>query len=759
MNHAYRNYSKVMTPASLAEIAIGVSWVTFLSLLVIALFNAPGTMYQGQDGLWAAWNAQATLSHGKFLDLSPYNIFSGTGSMFLPNLPWVNPGALALGLPFKQSVVYVLSYLVYALVAGGSIYLLCRRLGLSPVIGTLAAQLHILVLFPPFYLFFEAIEWYAAAPMYAQLSAVLNLICCLFVLCGSLRRPVLNAMAALGIVLLTLIGLISSVMSFPLFVISYSTGIVVLIFASAADRRQLAWKIGAGLLTLLVLVVMGLPDYYLGTIATSARTPGMPGNWQWMLSLQGWIDLIRDSHLCDNDPRTLLCRGEKNYIFHFQAFALFGAGMTAIYGAVAHRRILAAIALWYIAIVGMQHLYAMLYQGGRLGAVSVFSSHFFVWPTYAFAAIFCASAIPSAGKLIGMAVVRWSAAVPVRWLMRLGTALGVIALLVAAPAGSVYVQRESAPMINGTPQYLKNFDPEPVPIVAYLAKASALSVGDPFRGYTATIWGDPDGRIRKDYANVAEVEKANSWRLHYLLHEINQKRAGNTFSEMSLWMFNVPTAEEYGQWVSRQLFVFVQELLAPPDSELFVKKLRILSYDFGILRSMGVRFVISNEELAHSGVRRVLSQEVADYNVHLYEIANPNIANYSPVVPIVAETAEQTFSLIRQHRAALDHYVIVAGPVAGAFVPASATRMTMIKDGIRFSGTSAGRSLVLLPVQYSQCLRSSDPRIKLRRANLIQTLAEFEGSVQADITFDFGLFGSGKCRIKDGEDLKRMGLQ
>ncbi len=716
-------------------------------------------MYQGQDGLWASWNAQATLNYGKFLDLSPYNIFSGTGSMFLPNLPWVNPGALALGLPFKQSVVYVLSYLVYALVVGGSIYLLCRRLDLSPVISTLAAQLHILVLFPPFYLFFKAIEWYAAAPMYAQLSAVMNLTCCLFVLCGSLRHPVYNAMTALGIVLLTLIGLTSSVMSFPLFMISYSTGIVVLIFASAANRKQLTWKIGAGLLTLLVLVIMGFPDYYLGTIATSARTPDVPGSWQWILSLQGWIDLIRNSHLCDNDPRTLLCRGKENYIFHFQVFALFGAIMTAIYGVLSHRRILAALALWYVAIIGIQHLYAMLYQGGQLGAISVFSSHFFVWPTYTFAAIFCASAIASIGRLIGMAVAHRSAVVPVHWLMRLRTALGVIALLAAAPVGSVYVQHKSALMINGTPQYLKNFIPEPVPIVTYLAKESALSVGDPFRGYTATIWGDPDGRIRKDYANVAEVEKTNSWRLHYLLHEINQKRAGSTFSEMSLWMFNVPTAEEYGQWVSKQLFVFVQKLLAPPDSELFVKKLRILSYDFEILRLMGVRFVISNEELAYSGVHRVMSQKVANYNVHLYEITNPNIANYSPVVPIVAETAEQTFSLIRQHRAALDHYVIVASPVAGTFVPASATEMTMIKDGIRFSGTSAGRSLVLLPVQYSQCLRPSDPRIKLHRANLMQTLAEFEGSAQVDITFDFGLFGGGKCRIKDGEDLKRMGLQ
>jgi hypothetical protein len=46
----------------------------------------------------------------------------------------------------------------------------------------------------------------------------------------------------------------------------------------------------------------------------------------------------------------------------------------------------------------------------------------------------------------------------------------------------------------------------------------------------------------------------------------------------------------------------------------------------------------------------------------------------------------------------------------------------------------------------------------LTRANLIQTLMSFDGMVDARLEFRFGLFADNRCRLRDGEDNKALGL-
>ena len=44
-----------------------------------------GGLYSNIDGSWAEWSAMSILHFGAPFDLSPFNLFSGTGSMYLPN--------------------------------------------------------------------------------------------------------------------------------------------------------------------------------------------------------------------------------------------------------------------------------------------------------------------------------------------------------------------------------------------------------------------------------------------------------------------------------------------------------------------------------------------------------------------------------------------------------------------------------------------------------------------------------------------------
>ena len=80
--------------------------------MIVGMHRMPLALYTPIDGEWAKWNVEAILHFGKVFDLSPYSMLAGMGSMYFPNLPWLNPGALALGLPFSDPTNNIISYAV-----------------------------------------------------------------------------------------------------------------------------------------------------------------------------------------------------------------------------------------------------------------------------------------------------------------------------------------------------------------------------------------------------------------------------------------------------------------------------------------------------------------------------------------------------------------------------------------------------------------------------------------------------------------------
>ena len=131
-------------------------------------------MYGNHDGHWASWNARGILEWGGFLDFSPFSPLTGTGSLFLPNLPWLNPGALALAIPAPLPLRHLASMLVYLAELSASLYLLYRHLEFSREQSFLATILYICIFFIPFSGFTLALPWYTLAPVNAHLIAAMN---------------------------------------------------------------------------------------------------------------------------------------------------------------------------------------------------------------------------------------------------------------------------------------------------------------------------------------------------------------------------------------------------------------------------------------------------------------------------------------------------------------------------------------------------------------------------------------------------------
>jgi len=118
--------------------------------MAVGMNRVPFALYIPGDGEWAKWNVEAILKFGKVFDLSPYSMLAGMGSMYFPNLPWLNPGALALALPIEDSAKSIVSYAIYATELAVSIVLLARIIGFCWLTATVGAQLYLYLLFPPF---------------------------------------------------------------------------------------------------------------------------------------------------------------------------------------------------------------------------------------------------------------------------------------------------------------------------------------------------------------------------------------------------------------------------------------------------------------------------------------------------------------------------------------------------------------------------------------------------------------------------------
>jgi hypothetical protein len=88
-------------------------------------------------------------------------------------------------------------------------------------------------------------------------------------------------------------------------------------------------------------------------------------------------------------------------------------------------------------------------------------------------------------------------------------------------------------------------------------------------------------------------------------------------------------------------------------------------------------------------------------------------------------------------------------------VPARDMRLTVIRGGLHVSGKSDGTSLVVLPQQFSHCLRARDTRVRLVRANLLMMGVIFSGNVDTDIVSDYGIFSPG-CRRIDLAELEQL---
>jgi hypothetical protein len=238
----------------------------------------------------------------------------------------------------------------------------------------------------------------------------------------------------------------------------------------------------------------------------------------------------------------------------------------------------------------------------------------------------------------------------------------------------------------------------------------------------------------------------------------------------SLWAAGVPTANEYSQLVTPQSIYFINQLFHQPLT-FELNWFRPWSGDgdfqllFKTLRALGVRYVAGYERFAIAEAAQLPSTTLPRRPLAgppdawlLYELPDVNVGNYSPTGAIMAQSGAQILNDLRSSTFDYSNQVVLSTAISEALTPAQNVRVFIVRGGLHVSAQSDGTSLLLLPQQFSHCLRAHDDQVRLVRANLIMTGLIFSGRVDTDISFDYGIL-SPRCRRADFADLKQLQIK
>jgi hypothetical protein len=691
-----------------------VAALAFLALLVAQWMLSSaihGTNYDGGDGKMAQATILAAIKFGGLFQVTNINAIHGVGSQLLPMNVWANPSYWPFHI-VSQALATDLSALIALACYAIACYIMARCFDLSVASSAVAAQLCI-VLFAP-------------TVLYLQLSTVFSL---------TAGNAVAYAphMIALGLLARLAPG------SWRTFALITAVIFALLLYSLCCDP---IWTMISGVSWSVAFAVVTLSPLNRKAILVRAAALGccvvllfLTRALEYLYTLSQYTARAQFAAVIDR-PR----------------WAPF---VSTVFSSSTTKYYYAACALgWLFGILAL--------RGRPLVLVVAAATTGVLFVVY------------SIGFLL--LNVPWNAPIPVyveHSLFPLFLAAGVAGYWGALRAAASWLHQR-LPLLKAPRR--NPFAPNLLSIVIVaIVPAAALNFAINRSAPYADMWNEP-------YPNQPEL-------IQFLTNKVGRAvgqpfrgsihfpgydyHAGLTITD--LWRSGVPTVHEYSQLVTPQEFyilyaVFQSKVMGHLNG--FVPfptpswNSRSWSTYFKVLQLLGARYYVADTAGAAQAEKagypittmpnRPLAGEPGLWSI--YELPQPNAGNYSPTEVLTAEAAADITAKMREEEFDFTRQVILTAPVPASLVPARDMRMSLIRGGLHVSGSSDGTSLVVLPQQFSHCLRARDPRVRLVRANLLMTGMIFSSNVDTDIVFDYGIF-SPACRWIDLVDMRRLEMR
>jgi hypothetical protein len=318
------------------------------------------------------------------------------------------------------------------------------------------------------------------------------------------------------------------------------------------------------------------------------------------------------------------------------------------------------------------------------------------------------------------------------------------------------------------------YEPHPqaeTAITKILKDEVALKPGQPFRGRVATL----TGRIFPETTNV-DMETLS------VVPDILAMRVnGNTHSYAGLWQDSIPTLLEVNPLMTPPYFAFMRTFFTEPADKQMRTFVAMRRIDPRLLAAIGVRFIVTDRPyvgrarlwasldipVSPDQVRAIgVREPIADFTLYLYELENVNVGQYSPTTAVAANRASEMLALLGDPALDLAKTFVAAEliPEIGGLAPARLNDFIVERGHFTVRASSVGRSVLILPLEFSHCLRVRQHRdhasqVQLFRANLLTTAILFERELDATITYRTGPIINSTCRIRDSQDMTRIDMK
>ena len=684
----------------------------FVTIFFILLRNNIKSLYFGLDG---SYTLELTREYSNLQFIFGYQsaILKGISNVYFPLNPWLDPGLLLLVIFGQSEGVQILSYVIFALELGTAAFLVCKIVDLPIRTCTLGFWILPLVALP----LFDISAIYQVMMLIPHLSTGI-LVTVLIIACyqkiGQVHKS--GHIFISAIVYASIIFLLTCYIALaqPALLIIMLPVLVIFNLAlllSCKSIVEIKFKAYMALLLLLGLSI-GPMSYLYGLFTYTA--PGF---------------FSADFH---NDRMSL---GFASIVFHRVVGPLIV--IASVFGVVIKIRA-GSISNKYVFKAFLYSLVLLLTCGLLASKFSVWIGpspiyfEFFLWPFYAaFAAIPIIWIVDRFYKisLINKYVVKYSPA-------RCDLIIIVVTLCIAYHFGSRHY-------INLAQQY----PPSRSIVVDYLKNDIQIGASaSPYRGRVATFTG----------LNIKDTS-INWLTLHSLDQQLIRK-IHNDHRMVGLWYYNIPTLFEYSPFITPAFHWYTKTFLSIPSDKPLRSAITIRNPDSKFLTNIGVKYIITDKEVDDSKlikIQRVTQNE----NLYLYELLNPNIGNYSPTKIIRASSLQEYKELMSSSSFDFKNEVILdrEAEVPPNLEAATGVSLNVSTSLIKVTATSQGKTLLLLPFEFSNCLTANGLNgAKLVRANLLQVAIIFEKELSVSIEYKTGPYLSSFCRVQDRNEFKKI---
>jgi hypothetical protein len=718
--------SEIVIALSALVLLLAAQWT--LSAAILA------TNYFGNDGKMLQSLVLTAFKFGGYLDVTNLSPIQGVGSQLLPKNVWANPAFWPFAFFAKETATDISALIALAIFAS-TVYIMMRCFDVAILPSALTAQACI-ALFAPAVLIVRTPASFCLTPgdavVYAPYMIALGLLARLEQ--DSWRSFGVTAGGISGLVfysiycdpLWTMIGAISWAVPFAVVTLSplqpkaimmrgaaIGCCLGLLLLSGAASYLYTLSQYTARVQFAETLDRVRAPEY----VSAMTYSPNM--KYFYIACTLGWLlGLV-----------TLRGRASVLVVAAVTAFAVW-----AFYGLI---YLLVLNTTWVppIPIYLEQCLFALYLAGAAAGC----------WGSLSAVAVLVARSVPPlrrVGAVFGPPIFAPLSAQPVRKttpqasrLQSIGATLAFlcVAIIPANIINYAYTDAQAKAKIFYLPWVN---DPE---LIQLLTKNIGLAVGQPFRGAV----------------NFLTIDLVTAFTI-------------DTLSSRG-----VPTLNEYSQLVTPEALYFVHKLLKRDvrgqlnQFDMFWSKGSYSPVYWKALEMFGVRYSAERRALPDEFNPGLLltkkphppyAPDDGSDTWYIYELPRPNVGDYSPTEIVTARSGADIMAILGQPDFDVTRQVVLSAPLDLRLVPARDMRLSVIRGGWHVSGKSTGISLVVLPQQFSHCLRPRDKRVRFVRANLMMAGIVFYGDIDTDIVFDYAIL-SPACRRADLADIKQLDLR